>query len=156
MTIIPRTFSALPAEVDAYKEPVCFGKVQYFAETMTEELLRDHPGLKPFVLSDFQLTRTSIGGGAYERVDEVAFQVSAAAKTIYSYTEEGHLDQSKAESDFVKECQLMSTLNHLNIVQFLGVAFFPGSRIPALVMERLLTSLHDLLDPNTPQAPDAV
>ena len=156
MTIIPRTLPALPAEVNSYKEPVCFRKVQLFAETMTEELLRDHPGLKPFVLSDVQLTGTSIGGGAYGRVDEVAFQVSAAAKTIYSNTEEGHLDQSNAESDFVRDCQLMSTLNHPNIVQFLGVAFFPGSRIPALVMERLLTSLHDLLDPDTPQAPDAI
>ena len=51
----------------------------------------------------------------------------------------------------------MSTLRHPNIVQFLGVAFFPGSRLPALVMERLLTSLHDLLDPelDPPPPPDA-
>ena len=92
------------------KSSTClFPKSSIFAETITEELLRDHPGLKPFVLSDVQLTGTSIGGGAYGRVDEVAFQVSAAAKTIYFNTEEGHLDQSKAESDFVRECQLMST-----------------------------------------------
>ena len=38
----------------------------------------------------------------------------------------------------------MSTINHPNIVRFLGVA---GSRLPAMVMERLLTNLHDLLDP---------
>ncbi|CAI8005539.1 Serine/threonine-protein kinase STY17, partial [Geodia barretti] len=44
----------------------------------------------------------------------------------------------------------MSTLRHPNIVQFLGVAFFPGSRLPAIVMERLLTSLHDLLEPQRP------
>ena len=47
----------------------------------------------------------------------------------------------------------MSTLRHPNIVQFLGVYFFPGSRMPALVMERLLTSLHDLLDPETRPPP---
>ncbi|CAI8044997.1 Probable tyrosine-protein kinase DDB_G0283397 [Geodia barretti] len=47
----------------------------------------------------------------------------------------------------------MSTLGHPNIVKFLGVAFFPGSRLPALVMERLLTSLHDLLDPETDPPP---
>ena len=47
----------------------------------------------------------------------------------------------------------MRTLRHPNIVQFLGVAFFPGSRLPALVMERLLTSLHDLLAPDTPRPP---
>ena len=49
----------------------------------------------------------------------------------------------------------MSTVRHPNVVQFLGVAFFPGSRLPALVMERLLTSLHDLLDPDTPPPPGA-
>ena len=51
----------------------------------------------------------------------------------------------------------MSTLRHPKIVQFLGVCFFPGSRLPALVMERLLTSLHDLLDPeiDPPPPPDA-
>jgi serine/threonine-protein kinase CTR1 len=41
----------------------------------------------------------------------------------------------------------MSTLRHPNIVQFLGITFFPGSQLPVLVMERLLTSLHDLLEP---------
>ena len=44
-------------------------------------------------------------------------------------------------------------------MKFLGLCYFPGSRLPALVMERLLTSLHDLLDPETgdaqPPSPDA-
>ena len=120
---------------------------------MAEGFLRDHPGLRPFVLSDVQLTGTNIGGGAYGSVDEVAFPVAAAAKTIHPILQGG---RSKAASEFVRECQLMSTLCHPNIVQFLGVAFFPGSQLPALVMERLLASLHDLLDPDTPPPRDAV
>ena len=81
--------------------------------------------------------------------------MTAAAKTIHPILQ-GSL--SKAASEFVRECQLMSTLRHPNIVQFLGVTFFPGSRLPALVMERLLTSLHDLLDPDpdTPPPRDAI
>ena len=122
---------------------------------MAEDFLCDHPGLRPFVLSDVQLTGTRIGGGAYGRVDEVAFPVAAAAKTIYAFLQEGD-GTVKAASEFVKECQLMSTLHHPNIIQFLGVAFFPDSRLPALVMERLLTSLHDLLAPDTPPPRDAV
>ena len=118
---------------------------------MAEDFLRDHPGLRPFVLSDVQFTGTNIGGGAYGTVDEVTFPV-AAAKTIHPILQ-GSL--SKAASEFVRECQLMSTLRHPNIVQFLGVTFCPDSRLPILVMERLLTSLHDLLAPDTPPPRDA-
>ena len=132
----------------------------FFVPTvMAEEFLHNYPALRPFVLTDVQLTGTRIGGGAYGRVDEVAFPVGAAAKTVYAFLQEGDEtvedDLPKAASKFVKECQLMSTLRHPNIVQFLGVAFFPGSRLPALVMERLMTSLHDLLAPDTPPPPDA-
>ena len=116
---------------------------------MGKNFLHNHPGLRPFVLTDIQLTGTRIGGGAYGRVEEVI--VPASAKTIYTF-----LQATNTVTKFVRECQLMSTLRHPNIVQFLGVTFFPGSRLPALVMERLLTSLHDLLAPDTPPPSDAV
>ena len=107
------------------------------------------------MLSDVQFTGTRIGGGAYGRVDEVAITVSAAAKTIYNALQESDgsgrdNEVPKAVTEFVRECLLMSTLRHPHIVQFLGVCFVQGSRLPALVMERLLTSLHDLLAPETP------
>ena len=118
---------------------------------MAENLLRDNPELRPFVLSNVRLTGTELGAGAYGRVDEVEIPVGAAAKTIY-----GVLHGNAGPRDaVVRECQLMSALRHPNIVQFLGVCFFPGSRLPALVMERLLTSLHDLLDPETRLPPGA-
>ena len=113
-------------------------------EKMAESFLRVHPELRPFVLSDVQLTGTRIGGGAYGKVEEVVVPVGAAATTIYDFLQEGDdatvAELPKAATEFVRECQLMSTLRHPNIVQFLGVAFFPGSR----------TSLHDLLAPETP------
>ena len=115
------------------------------------DLLRDNPELRPFVLSNVTLTGTRIGAGAYGSVDEVA--ISVAAKKIHDIFQDRSeipLDEiRRASTQFVKECQLMSTLRHPNIVQFLGVCFFEGSRLPALVMERLLTSLHDLLPPET-------
>ena len=122
---------------------------------MEEDFLSDHPELRPFVLSYVQLTGTTIGGGAYGQVEEVAFPIEAAAKTIHAILQGGPNELSKAATEFVRECQLMSTVRHPNVVQFLGVAFFPGSRLPALVMERLLTSLHDLLAPDTPTPPGA-
>ena len=126
------------------------------------DLVRDNPDLRPFVLPNVRLTGIRIGAGAYGSVEEVAIPGAiCAAKKIH----EIFLDRSeipaveirRSISQFVRECQLMSTLRHPNIVQFMGVCFFPGSQLPALVMERLLTSLHDLLDPeiDPPPPPDA-
>ena len=111
------------------------------------EILRDNPELRPFVLSNVRLTGTRIGAGAYASVGEVAIPVDAAAKVFRTEI---------SAIDFVKECQLMSTLRHPNIVKFLGVCFLQGSRLPALVMERLLTSLHDLLAPETQRSPSTL
>ena len=122
----------------------------------------EFPELRPFVLPNVRLTGIRIGAGAYGSVEEVAVPGAiCAAKKIHDI----FLDRSeipaaeirRATTQFAAECQLMSTLHHPNIVRFLGVTFFPGSRLPALVMERLLTSLHDLLDPemDPPLSPDA-
>ena len=126
------------------------------------DLLRDSPELRPFLLSNVRLTGTRIGAGAYGSVEEVAIPGAVcAAKKIHDFFQDvaniPPVAIAKTSTQFVRECQLMSTLRHPHIVQFLGVCFFPGSRLPALVMERLLTSLHDLLDPETdpPPPPDA-
>ena len=109
---------------------------------MAEAFLQAHP---PYVLSDVQPTGTTIGHGAYGSVEEVAVPVCGAAKKVHELL----LRSPKITSKFAEELQLMATLRHENIVQFLGIYFLPGSHLPALVMERLLTSLHDLLDPET-------
>ena len=46
----------------------------------------------------------------------------------------------------------MSKLRHPHIVQFLGVCYFPGSTLPSLVMERVETNLHEMLE-TTPNLP---
>ena len=47
---------------------------------------------------------------------------------------------------YLEECQLMSSLRHPNVTQFLGIWFLPGTQLPLLVMEQLETSLDDLLE----------
>ena len=117
-----------------------------------------NPGLRPFVLSNVQFTGTMIGAGAYGSVEEVAIPGAiCAAKKIHDFfqdtTQIPVAAIRNASAQFVRECQLMSTLRHPHIVQFMGVCFFPGYQLPALVMERLLTSLHDLLDPEMDPPP---
>ena len=126
------------------------------------EFLCDNPELQQFLLPNLRLTGVRIGAGAYGSVEEVAVPgaICAAKKIHEVFLDRSEIPESevrKSAAQFVRECQLMSTLRHPNIVQFLGVCFLPGSRLPALVMERLLTSLHDLLDPetDTPPPPDA-
>ena len=47
---------------------------------------------------------------------------------------------------YYRECSLLSELRHPNIVQFLGICFLPGSKIPLLMMEKLDTNLDALLE----------
>ena len=124
---------------------------------MAEAFLHDHPDLRPFLLTNAQPTGRTIGCGSYGSVEEVAIPGAVcAAKKIHDFFQDPrHIPREgieKASREFVRECQLMSTLRHPHIVHFLGVCFLQGCRMPALVMEKLLTSLHDVLDPE-PEPP---
>ena len=102
------------------------------------------------MLSDVQHTGTIVGVGSYSSVEEVSVPVYTAAKTVHGYLP----DDRESATQFLRECKLMSTIHHPNIVQFLGVCYSSDSRVPALVMERMLTNLHSLLmlqlDPPSP------
>ena len=126
-----------------------FGNVK-----MAAPFLRDHPDLRPFVISDVRLTGKNIGSGSYGSVEEVEIPGAiCAAKKIHDFFQDrsqvSEVEIARASEQFVVECRLMSTIRHPRIVQFLGVCFFPRSRLPALVMQMMSTSLHEVLDPET-------
>ena len=121
---------------------------------MAARFLRDHPDLRPFVISDVRLTGKIIGSGSYGSVEEVEIPGAiCAAKKIHDFFQDrsqvSEVEIARASEQFVVECRLMSTIRHPRIVQFLGVCFFPRSRLPALVMQMMYTSLHEVLDPET-------
>ena len=116
-----------------------------------ESSLQSHPQLKDFQLYNVRLTGRRIGSGAYGSVEEGEIPgATCAVKKIHDIfldrSEIPEDEMERAAGQFVEECRLMSTIRHPHIVQFLGICVLPGSRLPALVMERLLTSLHDLLE----------
>ena len=121
---------------------------------MAARFLRDHPDFRRFVISDVRLTGKIIGSGSYGSVEEVEIPGAiCAAKKIHDFFQDrsqvSEVEIARASEQFVVECQLMSTIRHPRIVQFLGVCFFPRSRLPALVMQMMSTSLHEVLDPET-------
>ena len=107
-------------------------------------------------LLDVRLTGKRIGAGAYAAVDEViSSRGICAAKRVHDFLQSPtalrRSDYTNAAVQFARECRLLADIEHSNIVKFVGIYFFPGARLPALVMERLLVNLHDLLEqPNSP------
>ena len=117
------------------------------------EDLRRYPGLADHLLptGDVQFTGNRIGAGAYGTVEEVVVSgVVRAAKRIHDFLQDPLLSLTYVEKDagkqFVDECELLASIKHPNIVKLFGIHFFPGARLPSLIMERLLISLHDLLE----------
>ena len=106
--------------------------------------------LEPFIVAGARLTGREIGVGSYASVVEAEIQGTVC---VAKRTHETLIDHSLYGSDriirmFADECRLMSILRHPNIVQFLGVAVMPGSRLPALLMEKLDTDLHIFIEEN--------
>ena len=66
----------------------------------------------------------------------------------------GNVGVGDITQNYLRECQLMSSLHHPNITQFIGLCFFPDSHLPILLMEKLERNLDDLLEsvPNIPLA----
>ena len=109
--------------------------------------------LQPFVVADVRLTGRVLGEGSYGSVEEAEIPgATCVVKKLHEAllpppTEAHRADRMAAT--FVAECRLMSTVRHPHIVQFLGVCLLPGSRLPALIMEKLLIDLHNLLENNS-------
>ena len=109
--------------------------------------------LQPFVVADVRPTGRELGVGSYGSVEEADIQgaicvIKKLHEALLPAPTEAH-GADRMIDTFVAECRLMSTLRHPHIVQFLGVCFLTGSRLPALIMEKLLTDLHSFLESNS-------
>ena len=121
--------------------------------------LQDAPQLQRFVLRNVTLTNNQLGRGSYGCVEELDFNgLICAGKMIY----ETLIDPRNEGADvmvqkYYRELELLSTLEHSNIVKFYGICFLEAQagytlNLPTLVMERLHRSLDDLLE-TSPDVP---
>ncbi|XP_064389639.1 uncharacterized protein LOC135337607 [Halichondria panicea] len=122
--------------------------------------LQDDANLREFVLENVEHfgDERVLGTGSYGSVQEVMINGEVyAAKKIHEVLLETDKRGGVANiaGNYHRECRLMAHIRHPNITQFIGLCFVTGSRLPLLVMERLDSSLDDLLE-STPNIPLSV
>ena len=88
-------------------------------------------------------TGRQLGVGSYGTVVELRIRGAGkfAGKTLHEV-----LIAPGDASHFVKECQLMSQLDHPNIIKFCGVCKLSTSTVPALVMELMDHNLENVIE----------
>ena len=105
--------------------------------------------LRWFELDGVHDTSREVGHGSYAVVKELEYHgLKCVGKKIHSILLESATPHEKAAmlERFAAECELLSGLHHPCIIQFLGVWFEQGSRLPVLVMEYLHTTLSACLE----------
>ena len=101
------------------------------------------PKFDPYRLTGVRVTDQELGRGAYATVLELEYmKVKCAGKKIHEILikpESGSGGSKYIDNYVVKrfeeECALLSKIRHPNIVQFLGLYYEKGVRVPMLVME---------------------
>ena len=105
--------------------------------------------LRRFELDGVHDTGREVGHGSYAVVKELEYYgLKCVGKKIHGILFESATPHEKAAmlERFAGECELLGGLHHPCIVQFLGVWFEQGSRLPVLVMEYLHTTLSACLE----------
>ena len=103
-------------------------------------------------ITGIQLTGKILGKGSDATVKEVNWVgTSCAAKQLHEILLEDDSPggAKRFVDNFEKECLTWSKLIHPHIVQFLGVYYLPGSRVPMLILEKMDTSLRHYLEKHT-------
>ena len=105
--------------------------------------------LRRFELDGVRDTGREVGHGSYAVVKELEYHgLKCVGKKTHGILFELATPHEKAAmlERFAGECELLGGMRHPCIVQFLGVWFEQGSRLPVLVMEYLHTTLSACLE----------
>lgn len=100
--------------------------------------------LRQFTLDGVEDTGEILGRGSYAEVKELRVRGrKCAGKKIHALLFASASDREKEEMlrRFKSECSLLASLKHPNVVEFVGIHWERGSRLPVLVMEYLPCTL---------------
>ena len=100
----------------------------------------DDFGLGEFVVKDVQLGGKELGRGAYGYVEVVMVSGKrCAGKRVHEalLKDVQPAEREKMKAAFAKECRLHSSLEHENIVKFIGICFPPPPPPPPSASEQL-------------------
>ena len=96
----------------------------------------------PYKLTRVKVTEHTIGYGSYATVLKLKHMgLTCAGKKIHNLPLQHQESAMHTLHQFEKECQSLNQTRHPNIVQFLGVYFEEGAKLPIVVMELLPTNL---------------
>ena len=113
--------------------------------------------LEPYLLSGVVDKQRQIGSGSYAIVKELEVRgIRVAGKRMHEslFAAASRERRDEMLTRFARECKLLQSVKHPNIVRFLGVHAEPDSHLPYLVMEYVDTTLASHLDKNgVPEAP---
>ena len=102
-------------------------------------------GFESYRLNGVRLTEEEFGRGSYAVVLRLEYRgLKCAGKQLYPVLYEQGVGDTVRR--FEEECWLLAQMRHPNIVQFIGVYFEEGSRVPILVMEFLPSTLARCID----------
>ena len=107
--------------------------------------------LKPYIRKATP-TRTVLGSGTYGSVIELTSAGETVAGKVFRMSSTVRLQA--IANKVCGELIMMAQLHHSNIVECKGVSLLVGQLLPVLLMERLMSSVHDyLLHPDNSNLP---
>ena len=101
---------------------------------------------QPYKLTGIHVTDEELGHGSYATVLKLEyFGLKCAGKKIHdALLRQG--SESYTIRHFEEECHILSQVRHPNVVQFLGIHFQLGHKVPILVMEFLPMNLTSCIE----------